>query len=294
VVVGAASRDLTPDDPRGWRLGGSATYVSLTAARLGLRVGCLLGVDRSAADAVELDELQDAGVRLRRVVLRRGPVFENVETDGHRRQRWTSESDAIPCSALPEEWSHAPGWLLGPVAGEIGEDWASVPSEGTAICLGWQGLLRAFAEDGWVVRVAPKASNLLRRARLVCASLDDLPREASIDELRALSPLATLVLTDGERGGLAISPGPDRPAEVGSQGRRYRYRAIPAEPIDPTGAGDVFMAALTAAWLRTGEPATPRTLRLAAAAGSCAVEGPGLAGVPTRVQVLARLGVRAG
>jgi sugar/nucleoside kinase (ribokinase family) len=293
VVVGAASRDLTPNDPRGWRLGGSATYVSLAAARLGLRVGCLLGVDPPAAEAIELKELEDAGVRLRRVRMGRGPVFENVETDGHRRQRWTSESDAIPCSALPDEWRPAGGWLLGPVAGEIGEDWASVPSEGTAICLGWQGLLRVFAEDGWVVRVAPQASNLLRRAGLVCASLDDLPRDASIDELRGLSPRATLVLTDGERGGLAISPSSDGQAGPGSHGRTYRYRAIPAAPIDPTGAGDVFMAALTAVWLRTGELATSRSLRLAAAAGSCAVEGPGLAGVPTRDQVLARLGVRS-
>jgi 1D-myo-inositol 3-kinase len=292
VVVGAASRDLAQDDPRGWRLGGSATYVSLAAARLGLRVGCLLGVDPPAAEAVELNELADAGVRLRRVLLDRGPVFENVETDGHRRQRWASESDAIPSSALPDEWRPAPGWLLGPVAGEIGEDWASVPSEGTAICLGWQGLLRAFAEDGWVVRIAPKASSLLSRAGLVCVSLDDLPGEASIEALRSLSPRASLVLTDGERGGLAIASGPDVPAGARRRRRTYRYRAIPARPVDPTGAGDVFMAALTAAWLRTGELATPKALRLAAAAGSCAVEGAGLAGVPTRDQVLARLGVR--
>ena len=50
MVVGAASRDLTTDDPRGWRLGGSAAYCSLAAASLGLRVGCLLGVDAEAAD----------------------------------------------------------------------------------------------------------------------------------------------------------------------------------------------------------------------------------------------------
>src|SRR6185295_20414519 len=36
LVVGAASRDITPDDPRGWRLGGAATYGSLLLARLGL------------------------------------------------------------------------------------------------------------------------------------------------------------------------------------------------------------------------------------------------------------------
>ena len=51
----------------------------------------------------------------------------------------------------------------------------------------------------------------------------------------------------------------------------------------------MFLAALMAAWLRYGELATSRALRFAAAAGSCAVEGAGLAGVPTEAQVIARL-----
>src|SRR5664280_3208987 len=54
VVVGAASRDLAADDPRGWRLGGAATYCSLALARFGLRVGCLLGVADEASEATEL------------------------------------------------------------------------------------------------------------------------------------------------------------------------------------------------------------------------------------------------
>ncbi len=47
IVVGAASRDVTPNDPRGWRLGGAVAYVSLAAARLGLRVGALLWISSS-------------------------------------------------------------------------------------------------------------------------------------------------------------------------------------------------------------------------------------------------------
>jgi sugar/nucleoside kinase (ribokinase family) len=60
--------------------------------------------------------------------------------------------------------------------------------------------------------------------------------------------------------------------------------------VDPTGAGDVFLAALMVAWLVTGEPATADALRFASAAGSCAVERVGLAGVPTREEVAVRLG----
>ena len=72
VHIGSACRDLTDDDPRGWRLGGGATYAALTTARLGLRTGALVGVDASAAPAAELDMLRAAGVVLELVPLTRG------------------------------------------------------------------------------------------------------------------------------------------------------------------------------------------------------------------------------
>jgi sugar/nucleoside kinase (ribokinase family) len=278
VVVGAASRDLASDDPRGWRLGGSATYCSLTLARLGLMVGCLVGVDSEAAEATELELLETAGVWVRRVRLLRGPVFENLEMDGHRRQRWLSESDQIAAGALPPEWRGARAWMLVPVAGEVGIEWSEVPGPGAQVTIGWQGLLREFAPSGWVERVPAAPSDLIARAGLVCASLDDLAAGSSLPSLRDLAPAASIVLTAGERGGMAL------------HGRRFtRYFALPASVVDQTGAGDVFMAALAAAWQLTGELATSRALRFAAAAGSCAVEGPGLAGVPTAAEVAARL-----
>ena len=281
VVVGVASRDVTPDDPRGWRLGGGVSYCSLAAARLGLRVGCVMGVDEAAANATELAALEAAGVLLRRVPLARGPVFENIERDGHRRQRWLSRSDTVPVAALPEEWREARGWLFGPVAGELRKEWAQVVAarDDAYVAVGWQGLLREFAADGWVQRVDPAPSPLLDAAGLVCASVDDLAEGTSVPSILAFAPHATVVLTAGGRGGVAL----------GDAGMR-RYPAIAAARIvDPTGAGDVFLAALVAVWLRTGELATSRALRFAAAAGSCAVEGPGLAGVPTAAQVKARL-----
>lgn len=279
VVVGAASRDVTADDARGWRLGGSATYCSLTGARLGLRVGCVLGVDAEASDAAELSMLEESGVDLRRVLLDRGPVFENLESNGHRRQHWLSECSAVPTAALPLEWQDVHGWLLTPVAGELAGEWSSVPRPGAAIAIGWQGMLREFSGDGWVRSVAPAASPLLEAAALVATSADDLPAGTALPELRTLAPLATIVLTAGPRGGLAI--------RISGM---TRYPAIPAKiVVDPTGAGDVFLAALMVAWLLHGERATSGALRFAAAAASCAVEGMGLAAVPTAGQVAERL-----
>jgi sugar/nucleoside kinase (ribokinase family) len=279
-VVGAASRDLVTEDRRGWRLGGSAAYASLAAARLGVGTACLLGVDDPAFGADELGLLEAAGVDLVRVRLERGPVFENIEITGPRRQRWASKSELVPVASLPESWRGARAWLLGPVAGELADEWAAVAAAGSLLVVGWQGLLRDFTADGWVTRVAPRPSALLERADLVCASFDDLPPDYALDDVRRYTPGAAMVLTAGARGGLAVADG----------SRSVRYAAIAATSVvDPTGAGDVFMAALTAAWLSTGELVTPRTLRLAAAAGSCAVEGVGLEGVPTRERVAAKL-----
>lgn len=279
VVVGAASRDVTPDDRRGWRLGGAANYCSLTAARLGLRVGALVGVDRLASTADELGLLEAAGVDLRRVELEHGPVFENLEVDGHRRQRWLSKSDRVPVAALPDEWKGARGWLLVPVAVELGDEWAGEPAAGSLIGVCWQGLLRTFDADGWVRRLAPRPSPILEAAGLVVASVDDVEPGTEIERLRSFAPGAAIVLTAGESGGVAL---------VG--GRMRRYDAIKSRGIvDATGAGDVFIAALAAAWFLTGQLATPATLRFAAAAASCSVEGAGVSGVPTRADVASRL-----
>jgi hypothetical protein len=278
VVVGAASRDVPADDPRGWRLGGAAVYCSLTAARLGLRVGCLVGLDEPASNAAELALLEAAGVDLRPVPRDRGPVFENLEQAGGRRQRWLSASDPVPAGKLPAAWRAARGWLLVPVAGEVGEDWASVPPERACLAVGWQGLLRELASGGLVRRIEPWSSALLSAAGLVCGSVRDMGPGVETAHLRSLAPGAVVVLTAGPGGGMVW------------RGRALvRYPAIAASSVvDPTGAGDVFLATLTAAWLASGTVATPRALRLAAAAGSCAVERAGLAGVPTAAGLAAR------
>jgi hypothetical protein len=251
-----------------------------------LRVGCLLGVDPPAAAADELLELEDAGVSLRLVELSHGPIFENLEAGGHRRQRWLSRSDPLPARALPAAWRRAAGWLLVPVAGELGRDWEAVASAavlgGGRVGVGWQGLLRRLDDSGWVERVEPGPSPLLGSAGLVLASVDDVGREDKIEDLRRLAPRATIVLTAGEDGGVAVR-----------DGAMTRYRGLPAgNVVDPTGAGDVFLAALLTAWLLTGNLATTATLGFAAAAASCAVEGVGLAGVPSRARVAERLAGR--
>jgi len=287
LVVGAASRDVTTADPRGWRLGGAVTYGSLTLARFGLRVRALVGVDRDASNAGELDLLREAGVEVALAPLAHGPVFENIERPDGRRQRCLSAADPIAVTQLPAGWRATDALFLGPVAAELGPEWAGLPAP--FVALGWQGLLRRLVAGTDVQRIDPAPSPLLDAAGLVGVSIDDIDPGTRLSALVDLiRPGAALVVTRGDRGGTALTS--RRPA-------RSALRAYPAIPpnrvVDATGAGDVFLAALLASTIdpsRIGTDDMAARLRLAAAAGSLAVEGPGLVGVPALDAVRRRAG----
>jgi len=290
VVVGAASRDITVDDPRGWRLGGGASYSALALARLGIRTRALIGVDGLAATADELSVLERAGVELVALPLARGPVFVNVETADGRVQESREVSDPIEVTAIPRGWLGADGWMFAPVAAELPDAWSTIPGDGSLVGLGWQGLLRVLRAGGPVERVQPGPSPLVKRADVVGVGTDDFERGTPLKELAAfVGPGDTLLVTDGARGGTVIVTAPD-----GLSRTRDRWAAIPIPHlVDPTGAGDTFLAGVFAARLvpallgdRVGDDLD---LRFGAAAASLVCEGPGLGAVPDLQAVLERL-----
>ncbi len=289
VVAGAASRDLVADDRRGWRLGGGAVYGALALACLGLRVVAVLGLDEAAAEAEELASLAAAGCEIRVVRLDHGAVFENVETAAGRRQRCRSWPDPIQPEAVePGLATAADGWLLAPIGNELPAAWARLPRPEAVVALSWQGLLRRSAGGDRVARRRPRPGPLLGRADLVAASVEDLgPRFAFEAAATLLRPTATLAVTAADRGGLVGE-------RVGDAWRWRRYRAVPSRGVvDPTGAGDVFLAVLLATRLVPqlvgGRLAGGGDVLLAAAAASLAVEGPGVAAVPDRRAIAERL-----
>jgi sugar/nucleoside kinase (ribokinase family) len=289
VVVGAASRDVAADDPRGWRLGGGVTYSALTTARLGLRTAALVGVDGAAATATELELLRDAGADVRLVPLEHGPVFVNVERPEGRLQLAHDRSDPIPIEAVPTAWRAAPGWILAPVAAELPDGWAGVPSEAALVAVGWQGLLRELTAGAEVRHLPPGPHPILRRADIVGISRDDVDRQVELATLYGvLRPGAMLAVTHGDGGGL-IATGPH-----GADLQLRHYPAIRShDPVDPTGAGDVFLAALAAARIQPrlvgGRIARGYDLLLASAAASLVLEAPGVLGVPDRPAVSRRM-----
>jgi len=292
VVVGSAARDLVDDDPRGWRLGGGVSYSALTTARLGLPTGAIVGVDQAASTARELDLLREAGVDVHLVPLDHGPVFVNIERPEGRHQLCESRSAPIPVSAIPAAWLDAPGWILAPVAAELPPAWADAVPAGARMALGWQGLLRELVPGEPTHHRPPHEDPIVRRADLVGLSRDDVERDTELADLYGLLHRgAWLAITHGDQGGLIVHGRHGEPHETLEL---RHYPSIRSEhPVDPTGAGDVFLAALSAARIE------PRLigdrgdlgfdLLLAAAAASLVLEAPGMLGVPTRAQVRERM-----
>lgn len=287
LVVGVASRDLDADDPRGWRLGGTVSYASLAAARMGIRIRSLIGVDEQAATAHEIDTLRAAGIEVLLAPLARGPVFDNTNTPAGRVQLVHQVSDLMPSDVLPEAWRATPHVLVGPVAGELGADWASAIAAESFVALAWQGLLRRLTPGAPVERLPLARLPLVERADALALSAEDaVAGGPPLGQLLRDGQL--LLVTDGRHGAVQIS--------VSDEGARGRYvPALPErEPIDTTGAGDVFLATWLAsrALLRDRAAAGDdswRPLAVASAVASLSVEARTLADLPARERICALL-----
>ena len=279
VHLGSASRDLTDDDPRGWRLGGGVTYAALTTARLGLATAAAIGLDPLAISAWELDLLHDAGVEVRPIALPAGPVFVNEERPTGRVQLALEVGVPLPDSIAPERWATAGAWSIVPVAGELPEAASGWAPEGAFLAVGWQGLLRSLQAGKRVRRRAPRPDATLARADLVGMSRNDVGPTVGLEQLAGLLGDGTrLAITDGAAGGVLVRIRDGAPSE------RQPYPAIPASgEVDATGAGDVFLAALLSAVVgsdRGDDWPTLDQLTFAAGAASFAVTAAGLVGVP--------------
>jgi sugar/nucleoside kinase (ribokinase family) len=287
VIVGSATRDLSDEDPRGWRLGGGVTFGALALTRLGLRTGVVLGLDQEAVTARELDLIRDAGAEIVEVPLTHGPVFTNVETLAGRIQTCGSLSDPVPVEALPAAWASAPAFVFAPIASEIPDDWVDVPSSSACVAFAWQGILRNLAPGERVTPKTPGPSPFLERADILAFSRHDVPTDLPLRDIGAwVGEECDVLITAGLTGGMLLRL---------RGGRITAARAYPSVPsrveIDPTGAGDTMLAGMVAARLVAGDEGQRlgRDIYMGAAASSLLVEGPGMNSVPTFGQLVARI-----
>lgn len=259
LVVGHLTEDLGAGGPR---LGGAAAFAGLLAHRFGAPTAILTAFDPAFPFLDELD-----GIRILQADSADRTRFENrYRADGAREQRLLSRAAALSAARVRREVAALPegsAVLYAPVAQELGP----LPrARFTAAAP--QGLLRRWGAGG-EIRLAWPAGLAERLVALDLVSLS----EAEGTEALAVPLLA---ITKGERGAVLRRPGrPD-----------LRIPPVPAIEVDPTGAGDVFAAALAVSLWR-GTP-LGEAGRLAAAAAALTVEAPGVAGVPTLAEAARR------
>jgi 1D-myo-inositol 3-kinase len=255
-------------------LGGSASYAAACAARLGWEAAVL------TAAAADFDGPRDLpGVSCfchQAAVTTR---FTNVYAeDRTREQQVSARADDILLDPLPDEWRDPDVLLICPVADEVRGALAPAFSAATvgAIAQGW---LRAFDRDG---RISPRDGSevgaQLAGVHVLFASENDTA-EPEVHARAWLRHVPLVALTRGWRG-----------ATLFSRERIDEVPTLPTAEVDPTGAGDVFAAGFLVRYHETGNPL--EAAAFGACAASCVVEGPGLATLGDREEIIRRLARR--
>jgi sugar/nucleoside kinase (ribokinase family) len=267
LIVGNIVRDVVPN---GYTVGGTSTYMAITARNLGRQPGV---VTRLAPDFVLPDLLH--GVEIARTASPETTTFHNLYHEGHRRQFLLARADDIQPEDIPAAWRATPIVHLGPLARELDARFANLFPQ-SLVGVTPQGWLRQWDETKRVrMRPWEEAPEILPHVDVLVLSEEDLAGDTQLmDDYVRMTRIA--VMTQGPKGCMVFT-----------QGMSKHIPGFPAREVDPTGAGDVFAGAFLIRLHETGDPF--QAARFANATASFCVEAPGVTGIPTRVQVEERL-----
>lgn len=273
LAVGHVARDEFADAE--WRLGGTALYAAVAAARLGHRTALVTRVGPAERDALER-RCGEEGIELHALASPVTTTFAfRYDSAGRReltlreRARTIGREDVagrlrVPRAVVYASIAHE---LASPLFGTI-----TAP----ASVLVAQGYLRGWESGGRIVpREWTESAAMLAAVGTAVVSEDDLAGELGLAERWSLT--TPVVVTLAERGARVYEAGAGRDVPGFAADR----------VLDQTGAGDAFAAGLALALAdgRTLEEAA----RYANAVASFAVEGLGTEGLADRARVEERL-----
>lgn len=266
MVAGNVTEDRAPGG--GWVPGGPSLYSARMAHALGARVTLLTaltpGFDRSCLEGLEVRSCDTAAL----------PRYANSYNERGDRTQLLLESGE-PLDIANISFDAEPDVLLAAPAYHEFEAPPAIAARFTGIDL--QGPLRTLA--GQIVQPTPNpravARNFVREGHFVFFSDEDTPDAEAL--ARYVAKLGgTALLTRGHRGATLVA-GP----------KQRHLDPLPAQPVDPTGAGDCFATAFMVRLAETGDIDAACSFGLAA--GAAAVEASGIQGIPTREQIEQRL-----
>lgn len=223
LCIGHVCHDETE---HGYILGGSASYCSIVASKLGYASAVLTS---AGDDFLFHNVFKENNIALKCQAAKKTTLFHNVYTQGTRIQYLKQRANVISAADLPPNWTSIPVIKFCLIADEV--DPALLKHfPGSLIGATIQGWLRAWDKTG---KIYPKEMDwaILRDVDVVCMSRDDISGFEDKIPLIA-SYVKVLVLTDGRHD-----------AEVFTENKKLTFPSYPVKEIDPTGAGDVFAAA---------------------------------------------------
>jgi sugar/nucleoside kinase (ribokinase family) len=271
LLLGHITRDVLPDGSL--VPGGTSLYAARTVHRLGKRVALV-------SAPAELPPEWPNDITIAHHPSPTPPTFENRYTPTGREQLLHAAASPISLASVPEAWRSAPIVHLGPVLAETPEE----------LVYAFPHALVGVTPQGWMrvwdpalpslIRYRPwqPPAALLNRIDALILSIEDVRGDE--DLVKGYAQHCRLVaLTRGAQG-----------ATLFVNGQPHAIPAFPAEERDPTGAGDVFAAALLVCLLETDDPLN--AARFAACVAAASVEGRGTSAIPARTEIERRLATR--
>lgn len=262
LVIGHITRDLTPQGPL---LGGTATYATLTAQALGLRVGVIT----SWGAELPLGPLRQ--VPIISYPAEHSTTFENIYTPHGRVQILHHVAANLDFNLVPDPWRNTPIVHLGPLVQEVEPSLVrNFPT--SLIGLTPQGWLRSWDSEGHVYPCEwPEATFVLQRAGAAIISVEDVGfDESRIEEMA--SACRIFAVTEADQGSRLYWNGDVR-----------RFRPPKIKQVDATGAGDIYAAAFFSRLYTTRDPW--EAARFATHLAAYSVTRPGLECIPTAQEI---------
>lgn len=255
-------------------LGGSVTYATQTARKLGWEAAALTaaGPDfEPARDLPGVTVFLSPGEATTRFV-------NNYGEGGARTQVLSARAADVSVPLVPEEWRSPDVLLLGGVAAEI-KGSAALSFEAEVVGANAQGWVRRFGPGGEVTPCEwERPDESLAGVHALFLSEHDIPGAMSRSR-DLLKYVPMIAVTAGWRG-LALM----------TRDGIEQVPGLPRQEVDPTGAGDVFATAFLIRYQETGNPSEAAVF--ACCAASCVVEGLATATLGDRAEITRRMAMR--
>jgi sugar/nucleoside kinase (ribokinase family) len=244
AVVGSTTIDRNVIDGRSFcKLGGATTYAGITYRRHGVPTRVVTNV--AAADRPIIERMQREGVEVACGASAATTRFVNRVEGGVRSQHMPAWASPITAEQARVALQSASCVHLAPLHPADIDPSVIDMLHGSRlrVVLDAQGYVRRIARGRRVAaHVCNALASALRAAHVVKTDFHELNTilnsyGSTLLEAIQEFQIAEWIVTRGERGGFIQDVG----------GTLYPYDALAAEPlVDPTGAGDVFLAAYTA------------------------------------------------